>query len=131
LRRHDQGLESFAKRELDGLARQLAAEAAARAEVAQGILRELQKAVALLEKRDAQLEAAQAQAARDLREQLVAEGAELLERQRQWRDEILAALAEGLDRLRATETDRTALANLFSEMSSRLASGSPSASTVH
>lgn len=131
MRRHDQAVEAFAKRELESLSKQVAAESSARAEGAQGLLHELQKAIAAFEKRDSQLESSQAQAARELREQLLARTNELLERQRGWREEILAALAEGLDGVRATETDRTTLANLLAEMSSRLASASPSASTMH
>ena len=131
LRRHHEALEVYAKRELDNLGRRLAAETSARAEGVQGVLRELRKAIAASEKHDSQLEDLQADASRELRGQLLAQGSDLLARQRQWRDEILAALADGLAGVRATETDRTTLANLLSEMSSRLASGSPSASTVH
>lgn len=131
MRRHDQALEAWAKHEFDNSSKRMTEEAAARAEAANGLRDELKEVGARAEKRDAQLEEAQTESIRALREQLLAESRELMERQRQWRDEILATLAEGLEKLRASETDRVTLANMLSEMSSRLASGAPSTSTVH
>lgn len=119
VRQRDEEIETYARREIAALGKRLTVEAKELSGGTKGIGRDLQKATSGLEKRLGQLEASLAQAQQ-----------ELLDQQQRWRTEILAALSTGIDGLRSEETDRATLANLLTEMASRLLS-SPSAPSTH
>ncbi len=130
-RRRDDAIETFVKREFTALGKRASADSAERAEGAQALNQEFQKAVGALEKRLAQLAEIQSQADRELREQLLAQTKDLLEQQRRWRSELASALSSGIDGLRSQETDRATLASLLSEMASKLLAGAPTPPTTH
>lgn len=113
-------LENFVKNEVTALTDQIKAEKDERADADKEGARELKEATKAWEKKAAQIEEQSAKALRDLRQLVMDESKRMTEDMEQ-KHKVLAAAVEKESRdLRATLTDRLALADLFAEVSLRL-----------
>jgi hypothetical protein len=120
IKRRFASLEAFVKNEFTAVADQLKAEKGERIEGDKELAREVKENVKALEKKSAQIEEQTAKALRDLRQNVLEESKRLTEEMESKHKELAAALdKEGME-LRASLTDRLALADLFAEVSLRL-----------
>ncbi len=112
-------LEAFVKRELGAMTDQLKHERSERAEADKEFTREFREHVKLWEKWGAQRDEQGAQGQRELRQQLLEEAKRLSEQMEQGQKGLAAALDQQAQEMRASLTDRLALADLFAEVSLR------------
>jgi hypothetical protein len=113
-------LEAYVKNEVTALADQLKTEKGERAEADKELARELKDSAKAWEKKASQIEEQTAKALRDLRQQVLEESKRLTEEMEQGHKELIGALEKESQELRATLTDRLALADLFAEVALRL-----------
>jgi hypothetical protein len=115
-----ESLETFVRKELEALSDRLKVEQSERGDNCKEIARDLKETGKALEKKVAQLDESAAKAQRELRQQNLDLSKSLGEEIRQKYELVSAALDREVDELRAEKTDRTALADLFTEVSLRL-----------
>lgn len=120
VKRRFASLEAFLKTELTALADQLKAEKGERVEGDKELAREARDNAKAWEKKASQLEEQSAKALRDLRQLVLDETKRLTEEMEQKHKVLSAALDKESQELRASLTDRLALADLFAEVSLRL-----------
>lgn len=120
IKRRFASLEAYTKNEFSAAADLLKAEKGERAEADKELTREVKESTKAWEKKASQIEEQTAKALRDLREQVLEESKRLTEDMERKHKEQGAALEKESQDLRATLTDRLALADLFAEVSLRL-----------
>jgi hypothetical protein len=120
IKRRFASLEAFVKGELTAVTDQLKSDKAERVEADKELARELKETSKALEKKLAQMEEQTAKSLRDLRQQVLDESKRLTEEMEQKQKEQGDALETEGELLRATLTDRLALADLFAEVALRL-----------
>ena len=113
-------LEAYLKNEFNAVADQLKVEKGERGEADKDLARELKESVKVWEKKASQIEEQTAKALRDLRQHVLEETQRLTEETEQQRKTLSAALDKESQELRASLTDRLALADLFAELALRL-----------
>jgi len=119
-RRRFETLENYIKQEISALSERLKAENQQRIESGDEMTREMRDTAKSIGQRIGQLDEQMSQAHRDLREHILAQSRELADEIRRKHDEITAALTRESRDLRADKADRSALANLFTELAMRL-----------
>jgi hypothetical protein len=120
IKRRFASLEAFVKNEFTAAGDQLKLEKGERTEADKELTRELKDSSKAWEKKAAQIEEQTAKALRDLRQQLLEESKRLTEEMEQKHKDLAGAFEKDGQELRATLTDRLALADLFAEVSLRL-----------
>jgi hypothetical protein len=120
VKRRFASLEAYLKNELTALADQLKSEKGERVEGDKELAREQKENARAWERKAAQIEEQMAKALRDLREHVLGESKRLTEEMEQKHKALSSALDKEAQELRATLTDRMALADLFSEVVLRL-----------
>jgi len=120
VKRRFASLEAYLKNELNALADQLKVEKGERGEADKDLARELKESVKAWDKKASQTEEQTAKALRDLRQHVLEETQRLTEEMEQKRKTLSAALDKESQELRASLTDRLALADLFAELALRL-----------
>ena len=120
MKRRFASLEAYVKNEVTALADQLKVEKGERGEADKDLGRELKESVKAWEKKASQIEEQTTKALRDLRQHVLEEAKRLGEDMEQKHKALSAALEKESQELRASLTDRLALADLFSEVSLRL-----------
>lgn len=120
IKRRFAALENFVKNEVTALTDQIKAEKGERADADKEGARELKEATKAWEKKAAQIEEQSAKALRDLRQLVMDESKRMTEDMEQKHKALAAAVEKESLELRATLTDRLALADLFAEVSLRL-----------
>jgi uncharacterized phage infection (PIP) family protein YhgE len=118
-RRFDQ-IENFMKQEVAALGDRLRSENAQRGQATEDITRELRDTSKTIHQKLTQLDDQAAQANRELRQQLLDQSKSLSDEIRQKYEELAAALTREARELRSDKADRSALANLFTELAMRL-----------
>ncbi len=119
-RRRFETLETYIKQEIGALSDRLRGENQQRIESGEETTREMRDTARSIGQRISQIDEQMSQAHRDLREHILAQSRELADEIRRKHDEISAALARESRDLRTDKADRTALANLFTELAMRL-----------
>ena len=120
LRRSFDSLESFTKKEVESLADRLRVEQGERGESVQDLSRELHRLNESLEKKIRQLDEQSSRTQRDLRQQILDQSKSLADDIRQKYEMLSSALGQQVEDLRKDKTDRSALADLFTELAMRL-----------
>jgi chromosome segregation ATPase len=120
IKRRFASLEAYVKNELAALADQLKLEKGERAEANKDLARELKENAKAWEKKASQIDEQMAKALRDLRQHVLEETKRLTDEMEQKHKMVSAALDNEGQELRASLTDRLALADLFAEVSLRL-----------
>ncbi len=120
IKRRFASLEAFVKNEFTAVADQLKAEKGERIEGDKELARDAKENVKAWEKKASQIEEQTAKALRDLRQNVLEESKRLTEEMERKHKELAVALEKEDQELRATLTDRLALADLFAEVSLRL-----------
>ena len=118
-KRHD-SLEAYIKTELQSLVARVKAEQAERAQAVKDLVKSLADTQKAFEKKLAQLSERSADAQSDLREQILDQSKNLRQEIHTSRTEIKADQDHAVGELRNEKTDRSALANLFTEVAMRL-----------
>jgi hypothetical protein len=119
-RRHLEALEAFIHKELAALEGRLNIERDERAENHSRLSADLTTHSASVFKKIGEVENQEAQAKREIRNDLLQQSKELTDAIRAKGEELVALLERRSQELQHAKTDRTALANLFSEVSLRL-----------
>ena len=119
-RRHLEALEAFVHKELTALDGRLNAERDERAESQSRLASDLSAASASIHRKIGEFENQEAQAKREIRNDLLQQSKELTDAIRNKGEELVALLERRSGELQHAKTDRAALANLFSEVSLRL-----------
>lgn len=119
-RRRFETLETYIKQEINALSDRLKAENQQRNESGEETTREMRDTAKSIGQRISQLDEQASQAHRDLREHILSQSRELADEIRRKHDEITAALTRESRDLRSDKADRSALANLFTELAMRL-----------
>lgn len=119
-RRHLEALEAFVHKELAALEGRLNVERDERAESHGRLSADLATHSSSLFKKIGEVENQEAQAKREMRNDLLQQSKELTEAIRAKGEELVALLERRSQELQHAKTDRTALASLFSEVSLRL-----------
>ena len=120
IKRRFASLEAYVKNELTALADQLKVEKGERGEADKDLARELRESVKASEKKASQIEEQTAKSLHDLRQHVLEEAKRLTEEMEQKHKALSAALEKESQELRASLTDRLALADLFTELALRL-----------
>lgn len=119
-RRHLEALEAFVHKELAALEGRLNTERDERAESHARLSADLSMHSSSLFKKIGEFENQEAQAKREIRNDLLQQSKELTDAIRNKGEELVALLERRSQELQHSKTDRTALASLFSEVSLRL-----------
>jgi hypothetical protein len=119
-RRHLEALEAFVHKELAALESRLNIERDERAENHSRLSADLTTHSASVFKKIGEVENQEAQAKREIRNDLLQQSKELTDAIRAKGEELVALLERRSQELQHAKTDRAALANLFSEVSLRL-----------
>lgn len=119
-RRRFETLETYIKQEISALSDRLKSENQQRIESGEESTREMRDTARSIGQRISQVDEQMSQAHRDLREHILAQSRELADEIRRKHDEITAALTRESRELRSDKADRSALANLFTELAMRL-----------
>jgi seryl-tRNA synthetase len=119
-RRRFDSLENFIKQEIAALSDRVKAENQQSSQASEEITRELRDTARSIGQKINQLDEQTANQNRELREHILAQSKDLAEELRRKHDEISAALSREARELRNDKADRTALANLFTELAMRL-----------
>jgi len=120
IKRRFDSLEGFTKKEIESLSDRLKTEQAERIEVLKEISRELKETGKSLEKKVAQLDEQAVKSQRELRQQILDQSKSLSEEIRQKYESLRGVLDREAQELRKEKTDRSALADLFTELAMRL-----------
>jgi hypothetical protein len=120
IKRRFASLEAYMKNELTAQTDQLKAEKSERVEAEKELASELKENSKAWEKKAASMEEQSAKALRDLRQHVLEESKRLTEEMELKHKELAGDLEKEEQDLRATLTDRMALADLFGEVSLRL-----------
>lgn len=120
IKRRFASLETYIKNEVDALSSQQKAEKAERIEALKELAKELQDSTKAWEKKAGQIEDQATKAQRDLRQQILEESKRLAAEINEKHSEVSRRLDKEAADLRATLTDRLALADLFTEVGLRL-----------
>ncbi len=113
-------LEHYIKTEVESLAEQLNNEQGKRDEAVKTLAEEHKNITISLEKKLAQFDEKTSNNQREMREQILNQSKNLHDDIRQKYEEILVALEREAKELRNNKTDRSTLANLFTELAIRL-----------
>lgn len=113
-------LESYFKTEIESLAKQVNNEQAERGQALKKLAEQHQNTTVSLENKLAQFDEKTTNNQREMREQILNQSKNLHDDIRQKYEEILAALERDTQELRQDKTDRSALAQLFTELAIRL-----------
>jgi hypothetical protein len=113
-------LESYFKTEVESLAKQVNNEQAERGQALKTLAEQHQNMTVSLENKLAQFDEKTTNNQREMREQILNQSKNLHDDIRQKYEEILAALERDTQELRQDKTDRSALAQLFTELAIRL-----------
>jgi hypothetical protein len=113
-------LDSFAKKELAGLADRVAVERVKRADELKALSSEIKEALRLLDKRHAKLEETTGMADADLRDQLLVHARAAAAELAKVSERLSAELSRSHTELKSAKTDRSALASLFTDLATRL-----------
>jgi len=119
-RRHLEALEAFVHKELAALDGRLNAERDERSESHSRLANDLSVNSASILKKIGEVESHEAQAKRELRNDLLQQSKELTDAIRNKGEELIALLERRAHELQHAKTDRTALAGLFNEVALRL-----------
>jgi hypothetical protein len=119
-RRHLEALEAFVHKELAALESRLNIERDERAESSSRLSADLTAHSTSVFKKIGEVENQEAQAKREIRNDLLQQSKELTDAIRAKGEELVALLERRSQELQHAKTDRAALANLFSEVSLRL-----------
>jgi hypothetical protein len=119
-RRHLEALEAFVHKELAALEVRLNAERDERSESHSRLAAELSAATAGIHRKIGEAENHEAQAKREIRNDLLQQSKELSDSIRSKGEELSALMERRTQELHHAKTDRAALASLFSEMALRL-----------
>jgi len=119
-RRRFDSLETFIKKEISALGDRVKSENQQRTQSDEEITRELRDSARSLTNKINALDENSSQAQRELRQQLLDQAKNLAEEIRQKYDDLAARLQREAHELRNDKTDRSALANLFTEVAMRL-----------
>lgn len=119
-RRRFDSLEHFIKQEIAALGDRLRAENQQRSQASEELTRELRDSARSITQKINQLDEQTSQSDRELRQQILDQSKNLSDEIRQKYDELAAAFAREARELRSDKTDRTALANMFTELALRL-----------
>jgi hypothetical protein len=120
IKRRFASLEAYMKNEFTALGDQLKAEKSERDEAEKELARELKENAKAWEKKASSMEEQAAKALRDLRQHVLEESKRLTEEMELKHKKVAADLEKEGQELRATLTDRLALADLFGEVALRL-----------
>jgi uncharacterized protein YaaN involved in tellurite resistance len=120
IRRRFETIEAYARKETELLAEQLRREHSERGENLGGLSRELSDLGRSLEKKIAQVDELMIGNCRELRQQILDQAKNSAEEIRQKHETLSAVLDRQFQELRHEKTDRSALAELFTELSMRL-----------
>ncbi len=113
-------LEQFMRGEVQSIMDRLKTEQSQRGDAIKELAQEMREAGKAADKRHAELEDKIATAQRDLRQAMLDQTKALRDEMRASQQDIASALERSLDELRSEKADRSALAELFSEMAMRL-----------
>jgi hypothetical protein len=119
-RRHLESLEAFVHKELAALEVRLNAERDERSESHSRLATDLSAAASSILKKVGELENHEAQAKREIRNDLLQQSKELTDAIRNKGEEVVALLERRSQELQHSKTDRAALAGLFNEVALRL-----------
>ncbi len=119
-RRHLEALESFVHKELAALEVRLNTERDERSESHTRLAAELSSASSTIHRKIGDLENHEAQAKREIRNDLLQQSKELTDAIRAKGEELIALLERRAQELQHAKTDRAALAGLFNEVALRL-----------
>jgi len=119
-RRHLEALEGFVHKELAALEGRLNTERDERAETHARLASDLSAATASIHRKIGDFENQEAQAKREIRNDLLQQSKDLNDAVRAKGEELIALLERRSGELQHAKTDRAALASLFSEVSLRL-----------
>ncbi|MGH9802150.1 MAG: hypothetical protein ACRD82_17445 [Blastocatellia bacterium] len=120
VRRRFDSLETFIKQEVGALGDRLRSESQERSQATEDITRELRDTSRSLTNKINALDEHSSQAQRELRQQILDQARNLADEIRSKHDDLSASLQRESRELRNDKTDRTALANLFTELAMRL-----------
>jgi hypothetical protein len=113
-------LESFTKKESESLIDQIKTEHEARTDAVGALSRELKDMAKTFDRRATAADDLQAKSQRELRQQILEQSQRLSDEIRKRTDDMLKALGQEAQQLRADKADRATLAALFTEMALRL-----------
>lgn len=113
-------LEEFIKGEVRSLSERIASEQSSRSDAVRDLASELKDLSHQLEKKAASINEQAARSESDLRQQLLAQSKTLSDDIQLRHNELLASLDREASEIRDDKADRTALAELFTEMAMRL-----------
>ena len=120
MRQRVETLESFVHKELAALESRLNTERAERSENHSHLAHELSTASASIFKKIGEFESQEAQAKREIRNDLLQQSKELSDALRVKAEELVTMLERRAQELQHAKTDRTALAGMFNELALRL-----------
>jgi uncharacterized protein YaaN involved in tellurite resistance len=120
IRRRFETIEAYTRKETELLGEQLRREQAERGENLGGLSRELSDLGRALERKIAQVDELMTGSCRELRQQILDQAKSSAEEIRQKHETLSAVLDHQVQELRHEKTDRSALAELFTELSLRL-----------
>jgi hypothetical protein len=123
LRRRSDSLESYMRLEVEALSNRIRNEYSERAEALKDLGGSLDNLNKVFEKRTRQLDEDLSKGQRELRQQILELGKTLTDKLRGNNDEITRLLEHELAQLRAGKVERSALANLFTDLAIRLNNG--------
>ncbi len=120
MQRRMDDLEAFMRDEFAALNKRLLSEQRSREDAVEDLTSELKAQVKVARQARSSMEEQFAEAERGVRERLLKQARDLSGAMDQRFDALTAAMRDGQDQLRDDKTDRTALADLFEEVASRL-----------
>lgn len=123
LRRRADSLESYVRQEVEALSSRIRNEYAERNEAVKDLAGSMDNLNKVFEKRTRQLDEDLTKGQRELRQQILEQGKATNDKMRANYEEIAQLLERELSQLRAGKVDRSALANLFTDLAIRLNNG--------
>jgi hypothetical protein len=123
LRRRADSLESYVRQEVEALSSRIRNEYAERTEAIKDLAGTLDNLNKVFEKRTRQLDEDLTKGQRELRQAILEQGKVLSDKIRTSNDDILSLVERELSQMRAGKVDRSALANLFTDLAIRLNNG--------
>lgn len=123
LRRRADSLEGYVRQEVEALSSRIRNEYTERAEAIKDLAGTLENLNKVFEKRTRQLDDELTKGQRELRQAVLDQGKGLSDKIRTSNEEILSMVERELAQMRAGKVDRSALANLFTDLAIRLNNG--------
>lgn len=120
MRQRFDALEAYIKTEFEALAQRVKSEQDERADNVRDVTRDLRETAKGIEKKLGQLDESTTRSQRDLRQQILDQSKTLADDIRQKYEAMATLVAQHVDKLQNDKTDRSALADLFTEMAVRL-----------